>query len=72
MPLCVYPISVWVYWSFVYFYASSMISFFFLQKNYQAARKEYEAALKLDPDNKLLQENLRKLERAENTAKRGN
>lgn len=48
-----------------------LVYFFFLntQKEYVAARKEYEAALKLDPSNQLLLDNLKKLERIEKSSK---
>lgn len=40
-----------------------------LQKDYVAARREYEAALKLDPTNQLILDNLKKLDRLERTSK---
>lgn len=42
---------------------------YILQKDYVAARREYEAALKLDPTNQLILDNLKKLDRLERTSK---
>ena len=39
------------------------------QKDYRGARREYEAALKLDPSNEMIVENLKKLERLERAHK---